>query len=119
MTLVCVRPRKKAAVRMAGSVAGQLVTVADMTPVMTPAEAVGYWASEAAAAIAYRDEAIVAMRAEGASLRDIETAGALSRAAVRRVLARAEAAVLAVGPQGPASFPESLAARRRQDRPLM
>ena len=33
---------------------------------MTPAEAVEYWASEAAAAVAYRDEAIVAMRAEGA-----------------------------------------------------
>jgi len=90
-----------------------------MTPTMTPAEAVEYWASEAAAAMAYRDEAIVAMRAEGASLRDIETAGALSRAAVRKVLARAEAAILAVGPQTPAPFPESLAARRRQDRPLM
>jgi len=89
-----------------------------MTPTMTPAEAVEYWASEAAAAMAYRDEAIVAMRAEGASLRDIETAGALSRA-VRKVLARAEAAILAVGPQTPAPFPESLAARRRQDRPLM
>ena len=119
MTLVCVRSQKKTAVRRAGSVAGQLVTVADMTPVMTPAEAVGYWASEAAAAIAYRDEAIVAMRAEGASLRDIETAGALSRAAVRKVLARAEAATLAVGPQGAAPFPDSLAARRRQDRPLI
>jgi hypothetical protein len=86
---------------------------------MTPAEAVGYWASEAAAAVAYRDEAIVAMRAEGATLRDIETAGALSRAAVRKVLGQAAAAVLAVGPQGPTPFPESLAARRREDRPLM
>jgi hypothetical protein len=90
-----------------------------MTSTMTPAEAVGYWASEAAAAVAYRDEAIVAMRAEGASLREIETAGGLSRAAVRKVLGRAEAAMLAVGPEAPAPFPESLAARRRQDRPLM
>jgi hypothetical protein len=86
---------------------------------MTPAEAVGYWASEAAAAVAYRDEAIVAMRAEGAGLRDIETAGALTRAAVRKVLAHAEAAALAVGPQVSTPFSESLAAQRRQDRPLI
>jgi hypothetical protein len=86
---------------------------------MTPAEAVEYWASEAAAAVAYRDEAILAMRAEGASVREIEAAGALSRASIRKVLARADAAALAVGPQGQRPFPESLAARRRQERPLI
>jgi hypothetical protein len=85
---------------------------------MTPAEAVSYWASEAAAAMAYRDEAIVAMRAERASLREIGTAAGLSHVAVRKVLARAEAANLAVGPQPLASFPQSVAARRRQGRPL-
>lgn len=49
---------------------------------------VARWAQKARRAVAARDEAIVAYRATGASLRDVAEAAGLSHTAVAKIVAR-------------------------------
>lgn len=53
-----------------------------------PAAEVRRWADKARAATEKRDDAIRAMRAEGATLRDIAAAAGMTHAGVARVLKR-------------------------------
>lgn len=55
---------------------------------MTPSGGVASWASKAREATAKRDEAIRAMRAEGASLRAIAVQAGLTHAGVAKILGR-------------------------------
>ena len=51
-----------------------------------PAEAVAYWAEEAIAATTARNEAIIAMRKTGASLRQIAETAGLSHGTIARII---------------------------------
>lgn len=57
---------------------------------MTAAREVATWAAKAQVATAKRDEAIRAMRAEGATLRAIAKAAGMTHAGVARVLRKGE-----------------------------
>lgn len=56
---------------------------------MTAAQQVASWAKKARDATAARNEAIAAMRAEGASLRAIAAAATLTPPAIAKILRRA------------------------------
>lgn len=63
-----------------------------MSAQKTPsARQVALWARKAKEAVEARDEAIRAMRAEGASLRAIASAAGLTAMGVRKILARSQA----------------------------
>lgn len=55
---------------------------------MTSAQQVASWAKKAREATVHRDEAIRAMRGEGATLREIGAAAGLSHVAIAKILAR-------------------------------
>ena len=56
------------------------------------ARAVASWARKAREALAHRDEAIIAMRAEGASLQEIAEVAEMTKAGVLKLLRRHDGA---------------------------